>query len=110
MNIKKIPEKNNFPTTETDILRSIRQVLEIYGFFCIRIQQGLGCHKGISDIIIIKDGHVTFVEIKKPKGKLSKHQERFSKDISSRGGDYVVFRDLDEAMEFIKNINKREAL
>ncbi len=87
--------------SETVILRQIRNVLQWHGWYVIRIQQGLGCHKGISDLIAIKRGRVVFVEIKKPSGKLSDHQERFKAAISDRGGEYVVMRSVEDLQAFL---------
>ena len=86
--------------SETVILQQIRKVLQWHGFYCIRIQQGLGCHKGLSDLIAVKAGHTYFIEVKKPKGKLSEHQERFKAEIEDRGGKYLVMRSADDAKVF----------
>jgi Holliday junction resolvase len=88
--------------SETVILQQIRKVLQWHGFYVIRIQQGLGCHKGLSDLIAVKAGQVYFIEIKKPKGKLSDHQEKFKAEIEGRKGKYVVLKSYEEAEEFIR--------
>ena len=88
--------------SETLILHNIRQVLRWHGFYVIRIQQGLGCHKGISDLIAVREGQVYFVEIKKPSGKLSDYQEKFRQEIERRHGKYIVLKSVEEAEEFIR--------
>jgi hypothetical protein len=87
--------------SETVILRQIRNVLQWHGWYVIRIQQGLGCHRGISDLIAVKKGRTVFIEVKKPSGKLSDHQERFRDAISDRGGEYVVMRSVEDLQTFL---------
>jgi hypothetical protein len=87
--------------SETLILHNIRQVLRWHGFYVIRIQQGLGCHKGISDLIALKAGKVYFIEVKKPTGKLSEYQERFQAEVKERGCNYVVVRCVEDVKEIL---------
>jgi len=49
---------------EGDILKQVRDYLRWRGWLVYRIQQGLGCHRGMSDLICVKDGRVLFLEIK----------------------------------------------
>lgn len=93
--MKRLPEPS-----ETIILRQIRSFLQWHGWFVIRIQQGLGCHKGISDLIAVKNGRTVFIEVKKPNGKLSDYQERFKATIEDRRGEYVVMRSVEDAKTF----------
>ena len=83
--------------TESSILSAVRQYLRLKGWFVIRIQQGLGCHKGISDLIALKDGQNTlWIEVKTETGRLSEFQEWFQMDITNHGGTYVVVRSLED--------------
>jgi len=85
---------------EQDILNQIRDWLRIHGFFVCRIQQGLGAHKGISDLIAVKDGKTAFIEIKH-RSKLSEYQEAFKVEIESHGGTYIVARCIEDVQELI---------
>lgn len=96
-----MPDKQGNPT-ENEIQSSIRQVLDWRGWYVMRIQQGLGCQKGISDLIAVKDGRTVFLEIKKPTGKQSKDQLEFEAEVKAHGGEYVVLRSADEAAVFAK--------
>ncbi len=96
-----MPDKHGNPT-ENEIQSSIRQILEWRGWYVMRIQQGLGCQKGISDLIAVKNGRTVFLEIKKPTGKQSKDQLEFEADVKAHGGEYVVLRSVDEAVIFAK--------
>ena len=77
---------------ETLILRSVKQMLEAHGWWVVRIQQGLGAHKGIADLVAMKRGRTVWVEVKTASGKLSSHQDRFCESVLHAGGEYVVAR------------------
>ena len=87
--------------TETEIQNAIRDFLRWRGWFVIRHQQGLGCHKGLSDLTAIKGGKTVYIEVKKPKGKLSEWQLDFQADIEAHGGLYVVARSVED-VEFLQ--------
>ena len=90
---------------ETAIRKATRDYLRLKGYFVITIQQGLGAHRGISDLIVTRSGKTSFVEIKTATGRLSDWQEKFESEIESHGGEYVVIRSLDEAIEWEKSRN-----
>ena len=77
---------------ESVILNATRQYLRLKGWYVMRIQQSIGCHPGISDLIAVKRGMTIFVETKSPKwrGKLSKDQEKFKAEIEAHGGMFYV--------------------
>lgn len=79
---------------ESDILKQVRDYLRWADWYVIRNQQSMGSHKGLSDLTAIKEGKVVWIEIKRPGGKLSQHQENFRKDIEEHGGIYWVVTDI----------------
>lgn len=83
--------------TEKEIQSDIREYLQWRGWYVIRIQQGMGAHKGLSDLIAVKDGRVVFMEIKTPRGRLSEYQVRFREALKEHGGEYVVLRSVEDA-------------
>lgn len=87
---------------ERDVLRQCRDYLKWKGYFVIRIQQGLGCHKGITDLIAIKDGITYFVEVKGENGHLSDYQEQFRRDIQEHKGTYIWVNSLDQLRELLE--------
>lgn len=89
---------------ESDILRQVRDFLKWNKWFVIRIQQGLGSHKGVSDLIALKDGKTIFVEVKTRRGNLSEYQIKFKQDIENKGGLYYTVRSIDDIKEVIKSI------
>ena len=87
--------------TETEIQNAIRDFLRWRGWFVIRHQQGLGCHKGLSDLTAIKGGRTVYIEVKRPKGTQSDDQLDFQADIEAHGGLYVVARSVED-VEFLQ--------
>jgi len=87
---------------ESDVLGQVRDWLRIHGYFVCRIQQGLGAHKGISDLIVVGHGRTAFIEIKTDKGKLSPHQESFRANVESGGGTYIVARCIEDVATLIE--------
>lgn len=83
---------------ETEIMRGVRDYLQITGWFVVRIQQGLGSHKGIADLVAIKNGITVWIEVKTERGRLSNHQELFADCVRKAGGKYVVVRNIDDAV------------
>jgi len=88
--------------TENDIKRQVKNYLDVKGFFHFHILQGLGAFRGIPDMIAVKAGRVIFLEIKKPGGKLSEHQQRFKETMGGAGGEYYVVRSLEEIMKILE--------
>ena len=86
-------------TPETAIKRSVKQYLQIKGWFIFAILQGLGAKRGIADFYVIKDGRGIWMEIKTANGKQSDHQIQFQADIEEHGGEYMVVRDVQELID-----------
>lgn len=83
---------------ETLILRQCSDYLRAAGWYVMRIQQGLGAHKGVSDLICIRKGRVVFAEVKTKTGRLSDWQQAFAQVIATEGGEYHVLRSLEDAI------------
>jgi hypothetical protein len=96
--VAKLQAKGAHRQPETAILRVCAGYLRAAGWFVIRIQQGLGAHKGISDLICVRKGRVVFAEVKTAKGRLSDWQDGFRQTIANEGGEYVVLRCLEDAI------------
>ena len=85
---------------ESDVQKGIKEYLTRFGWFCFKVhQQGFRVHKGISDLIAIKNGKVVFIEVKTDTGELSDDQARFMVDIQSKGGNYIVARSIEDVMK-----------
>jgi hypothetical protein len=57
-----------FKVKEADILFALRKYLRMRGWYVIRHHNGMGCHKGLSDLTAIKDGKTVYLECKSPRG------------------------------------------
>jgi Holliday junction resolvase-like predicted endonuclease len=84
-----VTARDAYSLLESQVLDQVRQYLRTLGWYVIRIQQGIACHKGISDLIVVKDGRTVFLECKTKTGRLSQHQKTFQNEILSRGRRYV---------------------
>lgn len=86
---------------ESDIQAQIRDYLRWNGWFCIKIHQSLGSYRGIADLYALKDGYSIWIEVKTPKGRLSKHQEKFRDDVLAHGGTYIVARSVEDVRNYV---------
>ncbi len=98
-----MPQKQN---PETVIQNQIRDLLRMDGWFVIRHQQGMGCHKGLSDLTAIKDGVTIYIEVKTKTGKQSDWQREFQKDIENHGGTYILARRIEDVEPYLTSIRK----
>jgi hypothetical protein len=87
---------------EAVVIDQVRQYLRATGWFVVRIQQGMGCHKGIADLYCLKDGRDVWVECKATKGKQSEYQKVFEADVLRNGGEYICVHSLDELIEKVR--------
>lgn len=90
--------------TETSILRAIREMLRYKGWLVIRNQQGMGSHKGMADMVAIKDSITIWIEVKAEKGYQSNYQIAFEQEISTHGGIYVLVKSVDDMVKYIDKI------
>ena len=88
-------------TEETDIKSAVKDYLAIKGIFSWHILQGLGAFKGAPDRAMHFNG-VVYLEVKKPKGKLSLHQKIFQAQCKDDGIPYLVIRSLDDIMNYVE--------
>lgn len=82
--------------SERQIQAAIKQYLQMRGWFVVKIHQSLGSYRGIADLYALKNGQHVWIEVKTPRGKLSKCQEQFKADIEAHGGMYIVARGVED--------------
>ena len=87
---------------ERDVLRQVKDYLRIKGWRVYRLQQSMGSHKGMSDLIAIKQGRVAFVEVKGTNGKLSHYQEIFRRDLVEERVSYWLISDIDQLINILQ--------
>lgn len=61
-----------------------------------------GALAGVSDLIVVADRRVLFVEMKTPRGRQQDTQKTFQRRVEVLGHRYVVCRSLDDFMSAIK--------
>lgn len=115
-------------STEHDLQKSIVELLRRFGFFVFEtdVMDGLkfcstnnmrmafinhhkkmGYVKGQSDLVVLKNGRVWFVELKRGKdGRQSKEQKEFEKVVKDNLFEYIIFRNYVDAYDFCKKIKK----
>lgn len=103
LKMQKKPGSPKATASETDIMRSIRDFLRLYGWKVVRMQQSLGSEKGIPDLYAIRGGQSVWIEVKTPKGRLSKYQESWLKDLEEHGGWWIVARGIKDVEHLAGN-------
>jgi hypothetical protein len=91
-------------TEESKLKFVVKDYLKLKGWFVFHNLAGLGVYPGIPDITAIKTGHVVFIELKTPKGKLSENQMKFQKSVELHDGNYFICRRLEDVFELNANI------
>lgn len=61
-----------------------------------------GLLAGVSDLIIVLQNKVVFVELKTDKGKQQETQKKFEKEVIKRGHKYLLWRSLKDCQDFIE--------
>lgn len=90
--------------TEKSIMLGIKQALSFKGWTVIRMPPSIYSGKGLADLYAIRHGISVWIEVKSPKGNLSRDQVWFGKRIEQAGGIYVVARSVDYAVECCENV------
>ena len=62
-----------------------------------------GLLSGVSDLILIHNGRVVFIEVKQPTKKQQPSQIDFQNRVSNLGFEYQIIRSLEEFKNFITN-------
>ena len=67
-----------------------------------------GALAGVSDLIIVLEGRVVFVEVKTPTGRQQDTQKIFQGKVEQLGHRYEIWRNISDCVDFIKNEKKRK--
>ena len=88
-------------TEETAIKSQVKDYLRLRGIFFYYNLQGVGAFKGLPDMAMHFEGQVHHLEIKKLKGVLSEHQQKFREQCELDGISYHVIRSLEDLMSIV---------
>ena len=64
-----------------------------------------GVMAGVADLIILLPECTIFVEVKDAKGKQQQTQTEFQRRVEELGLRYYIWRSVDDAIEFVRNVN-----
>ena len=67
----------------------------------INIFKAMGLKSGVSDVIVLLEGKVLFVEFKTEKGTQTDKQKDFQQAVETLGFDYHICRSLEEFQKII---------
>ena len=91
-------------TNERQIEKYLIDQIEKLGGKCLKF---LGTITGVPDrIILLPDGSVWFVEVKRPDGKLSPRQEVVIKEFIKLKQNVIVLKSKEDICNFIHTITK----
>lgn len=87
---------------ERSIERYLRKIVIESGGMCLKWV----CpqHRGVPDRLVLLKSKVYFVEIKSPKGVLSRLQHEFAWELVKHGYIHHVVRTKEQADEFVKGV------
>ena len=71
------------------------------------LMKSMGQYPGFSDLVILSEGRVLFMEIKTPTGSMSTAQRQFGAAVQAQGHGFVVVRGVDDAMAALREFNFR---
>lgn len=73
------------------------------GYAQMKVLLNTGLLSGVSDLIVVLEGKVIFVEVKNYKGTQSAKQKKFQSNVESLGHKYYLVRTLDDFKNILKN-------
>lgn len=103
--------------SEHDIQNEIRLALSAEGYCVFRINSGkvkmadgrwfdVGVPKGFSDLVAVKDGKISFIEVKNEVGRPTAEQINFIKQMQTRYGCRAgIARSVEDALAIVKGEN-----
>jgi len=78
---------------ESKIQSKIKKKLELNGFFVTKLIKT--STNGIPDLLAVKDGKATFIEVKRPEGVLSELQKLRIKELQRFGCEVKIWTDYE---------------
>lgn len=94
-------------TIDTDVMSGLKFVnSQIKRIAFIAGHNKKGYTKGQPDLIVLINGKVLFIECKSDTGKQSPEQKIIQEKITQQGFEYVIFRDVNDAIKWLENHKK----
>ena len=92
--------RNNYQRLDKGIIFSVPNERK-GGYMAMKDLLLTGLLSGVSDLIVILDDRVLFVEVKNEKGKQSEKQIKFESQVNNLGFKYHLIRTLEEFKRII---------
>lgn len=104
-NIVRFLRLSGFLTMDCDVMAALRylQNRDNRRLLYINQHKGMGYTNGQPDLLVIlPEGEVLFIEVKDgAKGRQSGEQKVFQNSLTKLGHNYVVWRSVDDAIDFV---------
>ena len=98
----KMLRAHNFLCFHTDVFNGISFIKDIKSKAIYKQHMiDLGASVGQPDLIVIKDGKITFIEFKYGTGRLSTEQKIWRDRLIAEGYDWKCWRTIEECQDFI---------
>lgn len=96
---------------ESRIVKAILTRLnKLTGTWAFKVHGGPYQAAGLPDVVCVSRGHVVFLEVKRPGGKVSRIQERVHAQLRSAGACVHVVESVDEALDMVARARPRKAV
>ena len=101
------------PRSETQLSKAIADALALVGVYSDRLNAGRwkvqqswvhGCRKGTPDRFALVNGHMVFLEVKRPGKKADPHQLERHAELRSHGATVLVVDDVADAVAAVLNV------
>lgn len=100
--------RNNIFVFETDVMDGLKFLTRQYDrLVFINHHKKMGYYKGQSDLVILEKGTCRFVEVKTAKGHQQESQKEFEEIVKAHNMKYEIWRDIDDAVDYVKNLRER---
>ena len=68
------------------------------------LMKAAGMVSGVSDLTLLHNGNVYFIELKTPKGKMSENQSNWKMTVEENGFPYYIIREFDDFRGLVTEI------
>ena len=69
------------------------------------LMKSMGQHAGFSDLIVLSEGRVLFLEVKTQTGSMSLSQRQFRGAVEGQGHCFAIVRSIDDALGALREFN-----
>lgn len=74
------------------------------------LMKSMGQYPGFSDLVVLSEGRVLFLEVKTETGRASQSQLQFAANVDRQGHGFAIVRNIDEALGALREFNFKTRL